>query len=382
MQGLCEFGLGQHETALRTLLRARSLGIARDAGDRARRRVSRRHPADAVRRVRGRLRRPHRAVRRQRREPEDDRGARPEPAADADPAGGSARGEAAAGAARRPGRRSRWAADASADAARLLDELVAAYPREPNVHYARGVLRTTEAPDLALDDFVAELAVSPRHVPARLQLVFELREARRRGQGEAVRRGGRPPRSAALRRPSRDGAGVVRRRATCRRPSRRSSEARSWRRAARRHTSCSPAPTPAPAAPPTPSANAPSSAASSSSRPASRSSGPAGAAGRRSSCGRARVDVDSDSDLLRRPSGWPPRSRPSCSAGRSTPQERRQPREFSSLPAVRRHPSPDSRVVSAGRHRGGGARPAAPPATSCRRPTSCRAPRGATRWSA
>ena len=55
-----------------------------------------------------------------------------------------------------------------ADAARLLDELVAAYPREPNVHYARGVLRTTEAPDLALDDFVAELAVSPRHVPARL----------------------------------------------------------------------------------------------------------------------------------------------------------------------------------------------------------------------
>ena len=55
----------------------------------------------------------------------------------------------------------------------LLDELVAAYPREPNVHYARGVLRTTEAPDLALEDFVAELAVSPRHVPARLQLVFE-----------------------------------------------------------------------------------------------------------------------------------------------------------------------------------------------------------------
>jgi tetratricopeptide (TPR) repeat protein len=61
-----------------------------------------------------------------------------------------------------------------ADAARLLDELVATYPREPNVHYARGVLRTTEAPDLALDDFVAELAVSPRHVPARLELVFEL----------------------------------------------------------------------------------------------------------------------------------------------------------------------------------------------------------------
>ena len=29
MKGLCEFGLGQHETALRTLLQARSLGIAR-----------------------------------------------------------------------------------------------------------------------------------------------------------------------------------------------------------------------------------------------------------------------------------------------------------------------------------------------------------------
>jgi Tfp pilus assembly protein PilF len=61
-----------------------------------------------------------------------------------------------------------------ADATRLLDELVASYPREPNVHYARGVLRLTEAPDAALEDFGAEIAISPRHVPARLQMVFEL----------------------------------------------------------------------------------------------------------------------------------------------------------------------------------------------------------------
>jgi len=68
------------------------------------------------------------------------------------------------------------------DAATLLDELVATYPREPNVHYARGVLRTTEDPAGALEDFEAELAVSPTHIPARLQIVFELVK-----RGEAAR---------------------------------------------------------------------------------------------------------------------------------------------------------------------------------------------------
>jgi Tfp pilus assembly protein PilF len=52
--------------------------------------------------------------------------------------------------------------------------MVAAFPNEPNVHYARGVLRTTESPDGALEDFRRELEISPKHVPARLQIVFEL----------------------------------------------------------------------------------------------------------------------------------------------------------------------------------------------------------------
>ena len=60
------------------------------------------------------------------------------------------------------------------EAAALLDELVAKYPKERNVRYARGVLRLTENPDGALEDFEAELVNSPRHVPARLQIVFEL----------------------------------------------------------------------------------------------------------------------------------------------------------------------------------------------------------------
>jgi tetratricopeptide (TPR) repeat protein len=71
-----------------------------------------------------------------------------------------------------------------AEASRLLDEFVAAHPREPNVHYARGVLRATEAPDQALDDFLEELKISPSHIPARLQLVFELVK---RGDAERAR---------------------------------------------------------------------------------------------------------------------------------------------------------------------------------------------------
>jgi tetratricopeptide (TPR) repeat protein len=173
MQGLCEFGLGQHETALRTLLRARALGIARTpeiahvvayhagilltrfgefevgyavltelAGDNVE--STKTNEALGVNLLRL-------------------------PILPADLAE-----------ARRPlvqlAGRAAFAMGARrlAEAATLLDELVATYPREPNVHYARGVLRTTEAPDLALDDFVAELTISPRHVPARLQLVSEL----------------------------------------------------------------------------------------------------------------------------------------------------------------------------------------------------------------
>jgi tetratricopeptide (TPR) repeat protein len=173
MQGLCEFGLGQHETALRTLLRARAQGIARTPEIAS---VVAYHTGILLTRF-GEFEVGYAVLS----ELSSDNVESPKtiealglnllrmpvlPAALAEEnrplvqlAG---RAAFAMG-----GRR-------LADAARLLDELVTTHPREPNVHYARGVLRTTEAPDAALDDFVAELAISPRHVPARLQLVAEL----------------------------------------------------------------------------------------------------------------------------------------------------------------------------------------------------------------
>jgi tetratricopeptide (TPR) repeat protein len=61
------------------------------------------------------------------------------------------------------------------DAARAaLDELIARYPKTPHAHYARGVFLLTENADRAIEDFGQELDVSPSHVPARLQIAFEL----------------------------------------------------------------------------------------------------------------------------------------------------------------------------------------------------------------
>ncbi len=54
-----------------------------------------------------------------------------------------------------------------------LDELVTRYPKTPHAHYARGVFFLTEDPDRALEEFRRELAISPTHVPARLQIAFE-----------------------------------------------------------------------------------------------------------------------------------------------------------------------------------------------------------------
>ncbi|MEO5823888.1 MAG: tetratricopeptide repeat protein, partial [Vicinamibacteraceae bacterium] len=173
MKGLCEFELGQHETALRTLLRARSLGIAKTPEIAH---VVAYHAGILLTRFG---------------EFEVGYAVLTELAGDniESPKTNDALGlnllrmpilPAALSEAKRPmvqlAGRAAFAMGGRrlADAGHLLDELVATYPREPNVHYARGVLRTTEAPDLALEDFVAELAVSPRHVPARLQLVFEL----------------------------------------------------------------------------------------------------------------------------------------------------------------------------------------------------------------
>jgi tetratricopeptide (TPR) repeat protein len=173
MKGLCEFGLGQHETALRTLLRARSLGIARNPEIAH---VVAYHTGILLTRFS---------------EYEVGYGVLSELSGDnrESPQVIEALGlnvlripilPAALPAAKKPAvqlaGRAAFAMGGRrlADAAKLFDELVAAHPREPNVHYARGVLRTTEAPDQALEDFVKELEVSPDHIPARLQLVFEL----------------------------------------------------------------------------------------------------------------------------------------------------------------------------------------------------------------
>lgn len=65
------------------------------------------------------------------------------------------------------------AARHAAIARATLDELVLRYPDTPHVHYARGVFFLVEDSDRALEDFRRELAISPSHVPARLQIAFE-----------------------------------------------------------------------------------------------------------------------------------------------------------------------------------------------------------------
>jgi tetratricopeptide (TPR) repeat protein len=65
------------------------------------------------------------------------------------------------------------AARQAAAARATLDELVTRYPQIPHAHYTRGVFFLVENADRALEDFQRELAISPSHVPARLQIAFE-----------------------------------------------------------------------------------------------------------------------------------------------------------------------------------------------------------------
>ncbi|HEY2933154.1 MAG TPA: tetratricopeptide repeat protein [Acidobacteriota bacterium] len=55
-----------------------------------------------------------------------------------------------------------------------FQELVSRYPQAPNVHYAHGVFLLTENSDAALEEFKRELGLNPSHVPAMLQIAFEL----------------------------------------------------------------------------------------------------------------------------------------------------------------------------------------------------------------
>jgi tetratricopeptide (TPR) repeat protein len=58
-------------------------------------------------------------------------------------------------------------------AQRAYEELVTRYPEVPNVHYAYGVFLSGEQPDAAVEQFKAELKVSPSHPWAKIQLAFE-----------------------------------------------------------------------------------------------------------------------------------------------------------------------------------------------------------------
>jgi len=58
------------------------------------------------------------------------------------------------------------------EAQKGFDDLVSSYPNEPGVHYAHGVFLLESDPESALKEFQRELAITPFHVFARLQIVF------------------------------------------------------------------------------------------------------------------------------------------------------------------------------------------------------------------
>jgi predicted Zn-dependent protease len=67
------------------------------------------------------------------------------------------------------------------EARRETEALVAKYPEHPNVHYMKAVLLLQEQNDHAFAEFEKELAISPDHVPSRMQIAIEYLQ---RGQAE------------------------------------------------------------------------------------------------------------------------------------------------------------------------------------------------------
>jgi tetratricopeptide (TPR) repeat protein len=173
LKGLCEFELGNHERALRDLLEAGKLGVTRSAGISP---VVRYHTAILLTRF-GEF-----EVANQMLAELASQG--PETPQVIEALGINLLrmpvlpGELPPDARERvalAGRAGYAIAARRVDAARIaLDELIGRYPSIPHAHYARGVFRLTENADRALEDFRRELELSPSHVPARLQIAFEL----------------------------------------------------------------------------------------------------------------------------------------------------------------------------------------------------------------
>lgn len=65
------------------------------------------------------------------------------------------------------------AARRAAQAQTDFEELVKAYPTAPNVHYLFGSFLLASNPDQGLAELKQELKISPRHVPALLQVALE-----------------------------------------------------------------------------------------------------------------------------------------------------------------------------------------------------------------
>lgn len=59
-------------------------------------------------------------------------------------------------------------------AEKIFKDLLARYPNAPSVHYGYGVFLLTRDADAAMAEFRRELEISPEHVPAMLQMAFEL----------------------------------------------------------------------------------------------------------------------------------------------------------------------------------------------------------------
>ena len=60
-----------------------------------------------------------------------------------------------------------------AEARRGWEELIEKFPAEPNIHYLYGGFLLLSDADAAIREWKRELEISPKHVPARLQLAYE-----------------------------------------------------------------------------------------------------------------------------------------------------------------------------------------------------------------